>query len=134
MSALVAFLSGLAFALGLGLGGLTQPARVLGFLDVFGAWNPTLLFVMGGAVATYALLRPAVMHRRRPLLADTFALPERLDIDAPLIGGAMLFGVGWGLVGYCPGPALVALGAAVPEAAMFVAAMIAGMMLNQWRD
>jgi uncharacterized protein len=134
MKAAVAFLAGLAFALGLGLGGLTQPARVLGFLDVFGAWNPALLFVMGGAVATYAVLRPRVMHRRQPLLGGSFAVPERRDIDAALLGGAVLFGVGWGLVGYCPGPAIVALGAGVPQAALFVAAMMVGMTLYQWRN
>lgn len=133
MSPVVAFLAGLVFALGLGLGGMTQPIRVLGFLDVFGAWNPSLAFVMAGAVTTYALLRLWIMHRTRPLFAGSFAVPSRTDIDAALIGGAVIFGIGWGLVGFCPGPALVALGAAVPEAGVFVGAMMAGMLLYQKR-
>ena len=133
MSVALAFVAGLVFALGLGLGGLTQPTRVLGFLDVFGTWNPTLAFVMAGAVAIYALLRPWIMQRRRPVLEESFTVPSRTDVDAPLIGGAVLFGLGWGLVGFCPGPAFVALGAAVPEAAVFVGAMMTGMLLYTWR-
>jgi len=132
VSAVVAFLSGFVFALGLGLGGMTQPRRVLGFLDVFGAWDPRLAFVMAGAVATYALLRPWIMGRARPLFGASFPVPPR-GLDAPLVGGAVIFGVGWGLVGFCPGPAIVALGAAVPQAAVFVGAMMTGMLLYQWR-
>jgi uncharacterized membrane protein YedE/YeeE len=133
VTAVLAFAAGLLFALGLGLGGMTQPTRVLGFLDVFGKWDPTLAFVMAGAVGTYGLLRPWVMHRRRPVLGASFVVASRSDIDAPLIGGAVLFGMGWGLVGFCPGPALVALGAAVPEAALFAGAMMTGMLLYSWR-
>lgn len=133
MSAALAFAAGLVFALGLGLGGMTQPTRVLGFLDVFGAWNPSLAFVMAGAVSTYALLRHWIMQRRRPVLEASFTVPSRTDIDAPLVAGAVLFGLGWGLVGFCPGPALVGLGAGVPEARVFVGAMMAGMLLYTWR-
>lgn len=134
MSGLVALATGLAFALGLGIGGMTRPAKVLSFLDVTGAWDPTLAFVMGGAVTTYALARLAIERRGRPLLRARFSLPSRRDVDAPLIAGAALFGAGWGLVGLCPGPALVTLGAAVPESALFVAAMTAGMLLyDPWR-
>jgi uncharacterized protein len=133
VNAALAFAAGLLFAFGLGLGGMTQPTRVLGFLDIFGTWDPSLAFVMTGAVGTHAVLRPWIMHRQRPLLEASFAVPSRTDIDAPLIGGAVLFGIGWGLVGFCPGPALVALGAAVPEAALFVGAMMTGMLLNTWR-
>jgi len=133
VSAALAFAAGLVFALGLGLGGMTQPTRVLGFLDVFGAWDPTLAFVMAGAVGTYGLLRPWIMHRPRPVLEPSFAVPSRSDVDVPLIGGAALFGMGWGLVGFCPGPALVALGAAVPEAALFAGAMMTGMLFESWR-
>lgn len=133
MNAAVAFGVGLVFALGLGIGGMTQPARVLGFLDVTGAWNPSLAFVMAGAVGTYALLRPWIMRRSRPLLGGSFVVPSRTDLDLPLFAGAVLFGAGWGLAGFCPGPALVAVGAAVPEACIFAGAMMAGMWLYEWR-
>jgi uncharacterized membrane protein YedE/YeeE len=124
---LAAFVCGVVFALGLALGGMTTPSRVLAFLDVAGAWDPSLAAVMAGAVATYALLRGPIERRRRPVLATAFDLPSRRDLDGALIGGAALFGIGWGMIGFCPGPALVGAGAGVPEAVIFVAAMAAGM-------
>lgn len=127
MPGVVAFVAGLVFALGLGIAGMTLPRKVLGFLDVTGDWDPTLAFVMGGAVAVYALASPLILRRPRPLLAPRFAVPTRRDLDARLVVGAAVFGIGWGLVGFCPGPALVALGAGVPQAAIFSAAMLAGM-------
>lgn len=133
MKASVAFFTGLAFALGLGLGGVTRPSVVLGFLDVTGHWDPTLAFVMAAAVGTYAVLQWRIMRRARPLLEPRFGVPSRIGVDMPLIGGAALFGIGWGLVGFCPGPAIVAFGAAVPEALLFVVAMGAGMLLFDWR-
>lgn len=133
MIAVVAFLCGFGFALGLGIGGMTTPSRVLGFLDVAGEWDPSLAFVMMGAVVTYAILRLPIEGRDRPVLQMHFALPSRRELDGALVGGAVLFGVGWGLVGFCPGPAVVALGAAVPQAAIFVSAMVAGMLLHEWR-
>lgn len=124
------FLCGLVFAFGLGIGGMTQPAKVIGFLDVFGAWDPSLAFVMGGAVATHAILRRLVMRRTAPVLEASFSLPTLTSIDGRLLGGAALFGVGWGIAGFCPGPALVATGAGARAAIVFSAAMLAGMFLH----
>jgi uncharacterized membrane protein YedE/YeeE len=129
MRAWIAFAAGLLFGLGLSLGGMTQPAVVLGFLDIFGAWDPRLLFVMAGAVLTTAIGYRLVLRRSRPLLAERFQWPTSRRIDTRLIGGAALFGVGWGTAGYCPGPALASLGAGVPALLVLVACMIAGWWL-----
>jgi len=122
-------ISGTLFGAGLALGGMTNPARVRGFLDIFGAWDPTLAFVMGGALIPSGIAY--LIHRRMhaPVLAEEFNIPTRRAIDRPLIGGAILFGLGWGLVGLCPGPALAALTTASWQAAIFVAAMLGGMTL-----
>jgi len=127
---LSSFVCGLVFALGLGIGGMTQPAKVIGFLDVFGAWDPSLAFVMGGAVATHAILRRLVMRRTAPVLEAGFSLPTLTSIDGRLLGGAALFGAGWGIAGFCPGPALVATGAGARAAIVFTVAMLAGMFLQ----
>jgi uncharacterized membrane protein YedE/YeeE len=129
--ALAALLCGLLFGAGLAIGGMTDPARVLGFLDVAGAWDPTLAFVMAGALAVAAAGYAISRRRPRPLLAEAFAIPTRRDLDARLAGGATLFGVGWGLVGLCPGPALANLARGSAPVAIFVAAMIAGMLIYQ---
>ena len=131
---LAAFVVGVTFALGLGIGGMTQPARVLAFLDVAGAWDPTLAFVMLGAVTVYGVGFPLVMRRARPLLGGTFAVPTRRDVDARLVGGALVFGVGWGLAGLCPGPALTALASGEPRALLFVAAMMVGIAVHRMID
>lgn len=125
----IAFAAGLLFGLGLSLGGMTQPAVVLGFLDIFGAWDPRLVFVMAGAVLTTAVGYRLVLRRPRPLLAERFQWPTSRRIDARLVGGAVLFGIGWGIAGYCPGPALASLGAGAPALLMLVACMIAGWWL-----
>lgn len=130
MTAAVSFLCGLLFAVGLVVGGMTQPGKVVAFLDVFGAWDPSLAFVMGGALGTHALLRRWVIGRERPLFAPRFAMPTRTDLDPRLLSGAALFGIGWGLVGFCPGPALVAFGGAAPAALIVVPAMIVGMLVH----
>lgn len=131
MGLLLALIAGLLFGAGLALGGMTDPAVVLGFLDVAGAWNPTLAFVMGGALAvTFAGYR-LTLRRARPLLAECFSLPTARAIDARLLGGAALFGVGWGLAGYCPGPALASLPALHAGTAVFVLAMLAGLALTR---
>lgn len=127
---LSAFLCGLVFAVGLIVGGMTQPGKVIGFLDVVGAWDPSLAFVMGGAVATHAILRPLVMRRGAPVFAVRFSLPTLTAIDARLLAGAALFGAGWGIAGFCPGPAIVATGAGVTRAIVFAMAMLAGMVLQ----
>jgi uncharacterized membrane protein YedE/YeeE len=126
---LLALLAGLLFGLGLTVSGMVDPARVLGFLDVAGAWNPTLAFELAAAVivagAGFALAR----WRARPLLEPTFHAPTRTGIDGRLVGGALIFGVGWGMVGYCPGPALAALALGRWPTVQFVLAMLAGMVL-----
>lgn len=133
-----ALLSGALFAGGLALGGMTRPEKILGFLDVFGDWDPSLLFVMAGAVTTYALLFRLSLRRSMPLFAERFRLPTRTQIDRPLVVGAVLFGAGWGLAGYCPGPALCSLATGRAEAFLFVGAMLLGMMLpkvaGSWKD
>lgn len=130
MSRLWAFAFGLLFAVGLGLSGMTQPAKVTGFLDIAGNWDPTLAFVMGGAVLVGFVAFPLILRRPHPLLADRFALPTRTAIDAPLLVGAVLFGVGWGLAGYCPGPAVVSLVTLSPAVIVFVVAMGIGFMIG----
>jgi uncharacterized protein len=129
MRAWIAFVAGLLFGLGLSLGGMTQPAVVLGFLDIFGAWDPRLVFVMAGAVLTTAIGYRLVLRRSRPLLAERFQWPTSRRIDARLMGGAALFGIGWGIAGYCPGPALASLGAGAPALLVLVACMIVGWWL-----
>lgn len=109
---------------------MTNPARVLGFLDVGGHWDPTLVLVMGGALIVALPLFPLVLRRPRPLLASVFSLPAKRDLDTPLLGGAVLFGVGWGLAGLCPGPALAGLVTGAPGIVLFVAAMLAGQWLG----
>ena len=126
-----ALVSGALFGFGLAMSGMTDPRRVLGFLDLFGAFDPTLLFVLGGAVMTTAVLFRFVLRRGSPVLASTFQLSNLRHIDGRLLGGAALFGVGWGIAGYCPGPALAGLGIGSLEALWFVPAMIVGMLLHR---
>ena len=124
---LTSLISGLLFGAGLALGGMTDPARVRGFLDLFGAWDPTLAFVMGGAVIVMAVAWRMVARMPQPWLAEAFHLPTRADLTPRLIGGAALFGVGWGIAGLCPGPGIAALVIEPMSAAVFVAAMLVGM-------
>ena len=123
----VALAAGLVFGLGLSLSGMLDPARVRGFLDVTGDWDPTLVFVLGGAVGVAALGTMLARRLARPALAETFQVPASRRIDAPLIGGALLFGIGWGLSGFCPGPAVANLSSGAVPVVVFVAAMLAGM-------
>lgn len=129
--AIVSFLSGALFAVGLGVAGMTNPAKVMAFLDVSGAWDPSLAFVMIGAIAVYAVAFRLAVRRPAPVLAEAFSLPRRSDLDAPLILGAGLFGAGWGLAGYCPGPAITSLATGAPGVFLFVASMVAGMVLHR---
>jgi uncharacterized membrane protein YedE/YeeE len=124
-----AFASGLLFGLGLIVSQMVNPGKVLGFLDIFGNWDPSLALVMGGAVVVSALGYWFAKRRGLPVLAPRLEIPTRRDLDPRLIGGAALFGIGWGLAGLCPGPALVALTFGPPEVFFFVAAMIIGMAL-----
>jgi uncharacterized membrane protein YedE/YeeE len=123
--------SGTLFGAGLAVSGMTDPARVRGFLDVFGDWDPTLAFVMGGAVLVMAIAWRIRYRMLRPVFGEKFSLPDRKDLDARLIGGAVLFGVGWGVAGLCPGPAIASLALSPAAILPFVVAMLAGMLLQK---
>ena len=131
-AAATAALAGLLFGAGLAVSGMVNPAKVLGFLDVAGAWDPSLALVLAGAVGVNLVGYRLVLKRASPLFAERFSLPGARALDVPLLAGAVLFGIGWGLVGYCPGPALAALAAGSLKVVGFVAAMIAGSLLVRW--
>jgi uncharacterized membrane protein YedE/YeeE len=124
----------LIFGFGLLISGMTQPAKVLGFLDIFGRWDPTLAFVMASALVISGIGFALVRQQRRPVLAAQHLWPTRTDIDQPLIIGSVLFGIGWGLVGLCPGPALVNLAGLMPRVIVFVLAMAVGMTIKDLWD
>lgn len=125
MRMLMGYVAGLLFGLGLAISGMTDPARVLGFLDIAGAWDPTLMFVLGGAVVTSFVGYRLVFKQTAPLFGERFQLPTRQDLDVKLLGGAALFGIGWGLSGYCPGPAIASIGGiSLPLSAMLVTMVI----------
>jgi uncharacterized membrane protein YedE/YeeE len=125
----VAFASGALFAAGLAISGMTHPSKVLGFLDFGGDWDPSLAFVMAGAIAVHFVAMRWASGASAPLFADRFQIPPRRDVDASLVAGAAMFGVGWGLAGYCPGPAVTSVGALSPITLTFVASMLAGMLI-----
>ena len=129
MHGLMALLSRLLFGVGLVVSGMTEPAKVIGFLDVAGAWDPTLAFVMGGAICVHAPLRAVVARRGAPLVSERFHWPTAAEIDARLILGAALFGIGWGMAGYCPGPAITS-GAVSSSALWLVGGMVLGMGIH----
>jgi uncharacterized protein len=130
MKTLIALLAGLMFGLGLSLAGMTVPAVVLGFLDIAGAWNPRLLFVMAGAVLTTAIGYRWVWRGARPWFDESFHTPNATRIDPRLVLGALLFGVGWGIAGYCPGPALASLSSGQSSVYVLVATMALGWWLG----
>ena len=131
MRALVSALAaGFVFGIGLWVSAMANPRKVLGFLDITGNWDASLMLVMGGAVAVTLIAFRFVVKREKPLLERKFELPTRKDIDLPLVAGAAIFGIGWGIGGYCPGPALTAFATLSAEALAFVAAMIAGGLLH----
>lgn len=132
MKLVATYVSGLVFGIGLVLSGLSNPAKVLGFLDLAGVWDPSLAFTMGGAVLTAFLGYRWVLGKAHPLFAEAFSLPTRRHVDGHLVAGAAMFGVGWGLVGYCPGPAVVALTLGHSQTYVFFASMLAGMILARW--
>ncbi|MDE2239882.1 MAG: YeeE/YedE family protein [Rhodospirillales bacterium] len=127
--ALFALLAGALFGAGLALSGMADPAKVRGFLDIFGAWNPTLMFVMGGALIPMGIAWRIQAKLLAPLAAERFNLPDTTKLDARLISGAVLFGIGWGVAGLCPGPAITDLALAPRPAFVFVLAMLAGMLI-----
>lgn len=128
MFVLMAFISGLIMSLGLIISGMVNPQKVIGFLDIFGNFDPTLAFVMAGALSV-AAIGFRWIGVSKPLLCESFDLPKRNEIDAPLILGAAVFGIGWGFAGFCPGPAIVGIGLGFSKAIIFVAAMSMGMFL-----
>ena len=129
MSALAAFAAGLLFGIGLLVSGMADPGKVIGFLDIAGDWDPSLAFVMGGAVLVGLLAFALARRRTQSFLGGAMHLPAARDIDSRLVGGSLVFGIGWGIAGFCPGPALVSFGSGQDKAAVFVAAMLGGMVL-----
>ena len=131
MNRMIEFLVGLLFGAGLILSGMTDPGKVIGFLDVAGPWDPSLALVMGGAVIVGLFAFAVARKRTKTFLGGAMHLPNSDDIDQRLLVGALVFGVGWGLAGFCPGPAVVAMGAGVWQAAVLTAAMLAGMAVHE---
>ena len=134
MNRIIEFFVGLLFGIGLLVSGMTDPGKVLGVLDLAGAWDPSLAFVMGGAILVGLVAFAAAKTRTQSLLGGAMHLPTSRDIDRRLVIGSLLFGAGWGLAGFCPGPGLVAMGAGEPKAALFVAAMVGGMLVFEILD
>jgi len=136
MAIVFQFAIGLIFGLGLLISGMSDPAKVLNFLDLagirWGTWDPSLAFVMAGAIAVTFVGFNRVLRQPRPLFGEKFHLPTKQDLDIRIISGPAIFGLGWGLAGFCPGPAFTALGFGSPAAVIFVAAMMAGMLLARW--
>ena len=129
LTTISALISGTVFALGLGISGMTKPEKVVAFLDISGDWDPSLAFVMVGAIGVYAVLYRLIIRRSAPVLDDTFHLPTATRIDPRLIIGASLFGIGWGIGGFCPGPAIASVASLQSDVLIFVASMGAGMAL-----
>ncbi|MYM73010.1 YeeE/YedE family protein [Duganella sp. FT109W] len=131
---IISFVAGLIFGIGLIISGMADPAKVLAFLDLAGLWNPSLIFVMAGAIGIGFFAFLWAKSRKTTLLGGEMKLPSATKIDRRLIIGAVMFGIGWGIAGFCPGPALVGLGMGLPKALIFVAAMLAGMALYELLD
>ena len=129
MNIFTSFLTGLVFGLGLVVSGMANPTKVLGFLDLAGRWDPSLGLVMAGAIAVGAIAFAVAKNRTSSLLGQAMRMPTARHIDRRLVGGSLLFGIGWGIAGFCPGPGLVAMGMGEAKAVIFVAAMLAGMGL-----
>ena len=128
MRIIITYLIGLIFGVGISISGMANPAKVINFFDVAGTWDPSLAFVMGGAVIVTFFGYRFVLKRPAPTMADVFQVPTRRDLDLPLIGGSAVFGIGWGIAGFCPGGALPALGTGRPEVFVFVASLLAGII------
>jgi uncharacterized membrane protein YedE/YeeE len=134
MAFFTSFLAGLVFGLGLIISGMANPAKVLGFLDLGGRWDPSLAFVMAGAIGVGAIAFAVARRRTRSLLGAAMRLPSLQSIDRRLLVGSVVFGIGWGIAGFCPGPALVAVGMGQAKALVFVIAMLAGMGVFEWLE
>lgn len=128
-SNLSSFVVGFIFAIGLGLAGMTQPQKVIGFLDVFSNWDPSLIFVMAGALLTHSIFYRLIRKRNSPMFSTEWLVPAQKDITPKLVIGSVLFGVGWGLAGYCPAPAITSLASGSPKPFVFVVMMLLGMQI-----
>ena len=129
LTSLSALVAGIVFALGLGISGMTKPEKVVAFLDISGNWDPSLAFVMLGAIAVYALLYRLILRRNAPVLDGNFHLPKATKINPRLLVGASLFGIGWGIGGFCPGPAIASVASLQSDVLIFVASMVTGMAI-----
>jgi len=129
MRLLTAFVAGVLFALGLGVSGMTLPSKVFGFLDITGIWDPSLAFVMVGAIGVHLVAMRLIRRRQTPVLEYTFSVPSRSAVTRPLVVGQVMFGAGWALSGYCPGPGVVALVSGALPALVFTGSMLVGMLL-----
>jgi len=129
--ALISLLCGMVFGVGLIIAQMTNPAKVIGFLDISGQWDPSLAVVMGAAVAVFSIAYRLALRRRVPIFEKRFLIPGESRVDKPLIIGSLIFGVGWGLVGFCPGPAIVSSGFGDPRVWAFVVAMLAGTLMSR---
>jgi uncharacterized membrane protein YedE/YeeE len=125
---------GVLFAMGLGLSGMTQPQKVIGFLDLFGKWDPSLIFVMAGAIVVHAVTFRMIRKKKNPWFSKDWHIPNRKDVTPALVGGSLIFGFGWGLGGYCPGPAVTSLASLQYRPVIFVLSMIMGMVLFRLID
>jgi uncharacterized protein len=128
------FLFGVIFALGLGISGMTQPQKIVGFLDIFGNWDPSLAWVMIGAILVHSISYRLIVKRKSPLMEAAFSIPQKTDLEPNLIIGAVLFGIGWSLAGYCPGPAITSVVTLSGNTILFVAAMIGGMAIFKFQQ
>lgn len=126
---LAALVVGFVFALGLGISGMTQPEKVVGFLDIFGSWDPSLIFVMMGAIAVHFVTYKLIRKKTSPLLSTQWHVPTKKEITPALITGSILFGIGWGLAGFCPGPAVTSVASFEPQPILFVVSMLIGMFV-----
>lgn len=128
------FLGGVLFAIGLGLSGMLEPAKIIGFLDVFGDWDPSLIFVMIGAIAVHGVLYRVIMKQPHPIFDTKFHVPKRTELDGKLIGGAAIFGAGWAIAGLCPGPGIVSLVSGHEYILVFIAALTVGALAGRLVD
>lgn len=132
MRLFAAFLSGAIFGLGIIFSGMANPAKVVNFFDISGHWDPSLAFVMGGALAVTAIGYRLIFRHGKPLLDTAFRLPTKSDLDLRLLAGAVIFGIGWGIAGFCPGAAIPTLSTGIPEVFVFTVALIVGILLTKW--